>query len=555
MSSTDRTLLLHLFNEAKKSDYPGLSESEFFELFVPFHYLKHYDLDYADIEDGIVDGAQDGGIDSVFCLCDGRPIAEVSAAGVRKNVNLDLYIFTNKFQDSFPTSVLNDARITLSDLLEFDKSKISEVFENYNDEIWDAFVKFREFYIGIASKFPSLCIHFIYATAASSGATSEVTIRLDKISGDLIERFSDAETDVIAADARTLLAAVREPAEEVRSLQISGNSINLSKGPSYVALARLSDYYTFICRKGGGIEQRLFDDNVRDYEGDVSVNKEIGATLSQNNGLDFWWLNNVASIICDSATLSGSILQMKNPKIVNGLQTSRRLFEHFSSVDPGAVDDRLILVRVITAEDDDVRAEIIRATNRQTPISPSQLIATSSIHKDIELYLKADGKYYERRKNFWKNQGKSKSEIITVTDMAQAMITVISGRPHTARARPGSLLKESNNVVFDSNYDVKIYAKAIDLVRSTDALIQLTLPHIGLRDRNNIKFHVVAKIVFESCGGKFSAIRFAKNTLLEPPVRRKIIQAEFKIYQKLGATDRVAKSEELWDEIRSLVIT
>lgn len=559
MSSTDRTLLLHLFSEAKKDDYPRLSDSDFFEIFVPYHYLKHFDLDYSDIEQGIVDGSNDGGIDSVYCLCDGRPLSEVTASSIRKNARIDLYIFTNKFQDGFPTGVLADVRVSLADLLEFDEKKLDAVMPNYNDEVWFAFEEFRDLYISSGAKFPLLNIHIIYASTASNAATAAVTSRLEQISDDLTGRFSNVNVQTVAADARTLLTVVREPPEEVRPLQISGNSVNLSKGPSYVALAKLTDYFSFISRDDGGIEQRLFDDNVRDYEGDVLVNKKIGATLAQESDLDFWWLNNGASIICDSATLSGSVLQIKNPKIVNGLQTSRRIFEHFKETkddNPGVeiVDNRLILVRVIRAEDDDVRAEIIRATNRQTPISPAQLVATSAIHKDIELHLRAAGRYYERRKNYWKNQGKSKSEIITVTDMAQAIMTVVSGRPHTARARPGSLLKESNNAVFDGSYDVKLYMKAIDLVRSTEALIRDTLPDCGIRDRNNIKFHVVAKIVYDSCGGRFSAKRFLSNEMVDADHRKAIIEAAYEEYEDLGGTDRVAKSEDFWEAVRDLDI-
>ncbi|WP_425999517.1 AIPR family protein [Caulobacter sp. DWR1-3-2b1] len=555
MSATDTTILMHLFGEAKKADYPKLPEADFFEIYVPYHHLKHFDLDYADIENGIVDGAKDGGIDSVYCLCDGRLISDFDNSAVRKNPDLDLFIFTNKFQESFPTSALNDLRVTLSDLMDFDKAKLSQVFKNYNDEVWEAFLSFRTFYISVASKFPSLSIHVIYATKSPKAAEAEVLSRLAQIADDLKTRFSGATVEATASDARSLLSVVREPPDEVRSLQISGNSVNLSKGPSYVALAKLHDYYAFISKSGGGLEQRLFDDNVRDYEGDVLVNKEIGATLADGGDIDFWWLNNGASIICDSATLSGSMLQMKNPKIVNGLQTSRRIYEHFSGISGGLIglglkDDRLVLVRVITAEDDDVRAEIIRATNRQTPISPAQLIATSAIHKDIELHLRAEGKYYERRKNFWKNQGKTKAEIITVTDMAQAVMTVVSGRPHTARARPGSLLKESNNDVFDASYDIRVYAKAIDLVRGTEALINEELPDCGVRDRNNLKYHIVARIVYDSCGGKFSAKRFLANDLIEPDRRRKVIAKANSIYLKRGASDRVAKSEEFWEAVR-----
>ena len=62
------------------------------------------------------------------------------------------------------------------------------------------------------------------------------------------------------------------------------------------------------------------------------------------------------------------------------------------------VDKRNVLVRIIKSTDDDVRDRIIRATNRQTPIGPSQLRATEQLHRDIEGFFKARGKYYEKAK-------------------------------------------------------------------------------------------------------------------------------------------------------------
>lgn len=287
---------------------------------------------------------------------------------------------------------------------------------------------------------------------------------------------------------------------------------------------------------------------------DEQVNRDISKTLDQPGEADFWWLNNGVSIICDSATLSGNTLQIKNPKIVNGLQTSRQIYSHFSGLPLYGPDDRMLLVRVISAEDENIRADIIRATNRQTPILPAQLLATSSIHKDIELYLRGKGVFYERRKNHWKNLGKKRPEIVSVIDLAQAMISLISGRPHVARARPGSLLKTEadDKLIFDPDYDLAIFEKAIDTVRSIEAQIADEIPDSGLRDRNNIKYQVAAKVVYDSCGKVFGAQRFLSSVLIQPAERSKIIAKAFDIYVEEGGTDAVAKSEEFWLKVKAI---
>jgi hypothetical protein len=544
VSATDRTILLQLFNEEKLIEQPDAADTDFFELFSAYHHLKGYDLDYSDIEGGVVDGAEDGGIDSVYCFVDGSLIESIDHQQVRKNAEIDLFIITTKFQDSFKTGVLSDIRSTLSDLLTLDSEAFDIASENYNDDVVEAFESFRALYVSIASKFPTLRVHVIFCTASSKAAGPEITTRLDSIKADIQDQFSDAIITAEAFDAKRLLARVREAPDQVRQLTVSG-AINRSNGPSYVCLATLNNYAEFISRSDGSVEHRLFDDNVRDWAGDVDVNRSITSTLSDPGNVDFWWLNNGVSIICESASLSGGTLLIKNPKIVNGLQTSRQLHAYATEFDLDG-DDRLILVRAIVAEDEDTRAKIIRATNRQTPIQEAQLAATSSVHKDIELFLRGRGIFYERRKNYWKNHGKKRSEIVSITDVAQAMLSTVGAKPHVARGRPGSMM----DTAFDPTYDLKVYEKAIDLVRSTDALIGETQPECGRRDRNNIKYHVVAKTVHHMTSGNVSPAAFLKNRLPSPDRRSVIIEEVLGAYFDHGGNDRIAKSEAFWQHVR-----
>ena len=52
------------------------------------------------------------------------------------------------------------------------------------------------------------------------------------------------------------------------------------------------------------------------------------------------------------------------------------------------------------------RDQVIRATNRQTAVSDASLRATDDVQRQIENYFLTKGWYYDRRKNFYKNEGK-----------------------------------------------------------------------------------------------------------------------------------------------------
>ena len=171
--------------------------------------------------------------------------------------------------------------------------------------------------------------------------------------------------------------------------------------------------------RAGQLRRNLFESNVRDYQGSTAVNGEISQSLRVNAGEDFWWLNNGITIIAAKATQSGKTLTFEDPQIVNGLQTSTEIFQYFSEADTES-DERNVLVRIIVPTKAESRDRVIKATNSQTSIPPASLRATDKIHRDIEEYLRPFGLYYDRRKNYHKNEGRPLEKIVSIPLMAQS---------------------------------------------------------------------------------------------------------------------------------------
>ena len=257
----------------------------------------------------------------------------------------------------------------------------------------------------------------------------------------------------------------------------------------------LSEFYGFISEQDGRLLRRIFEANVRDYQGNVQVNKGIRDTLFNPAGDDFWWLNNGITIIASHVSLSGKILNILNPLIVNGLQTSYEIHSYFSA-DPTRHDDSNILVRVIgvahTANEEQTRNRIIKATNSQTAIQVASLRATDNIQRDIEDYLRSEGLYYDRRKNYYKNEGRPIAKIISITYLAQSVIAILLKRPNDARARPSSLLKEDANyyTIFDATHLMPLYLKCIQILKRMESYLTSTFTGISSLEVNNFKFHL-----------------------------------------------------------------
>src|SRR5690606_11118980 len=95
------------------------------------------------------------------------------------------------------------------------------------------------------------------------------------------------------------------------------------------------------------------------------------------------------------------------------------------------------------------------------------LRATEKIHRDIENYLGSFKLYYDRRKNFYKNEGKPIEKIVSINQLAQTVMAVLLRRPNDARARPSSLLKSEDDyqAVFSDAYPIAVYKVCAELNR------------------------------------------------------------------------------------------
>src|SRR5690606_4876942 len=102
-----------------------------------------------------------------------------------------------------------------------------------------------------------------------------------------------------------------------------------------------------------------FDSNIRDYQGSVEVNTGIKETLMASSPAeDFWWLNNGITITASDATFASKKLQIEEPQIVNGLQTSFEIYNYFK-INKVEQDTRNVLVRVVKTKDEKSRLKVI----------------------------------------------------------------------------------------------------------------------------------------------------------------------------------------------------
>lgn len=284
---------------------------------------------------------------------------------------------------------------------------------------------------------------------------------------------------------------------------------NATSGTGHVALVKLRDYMAFLTDENGRLRRHIFDLNVRDYQGDVEVNREMRDSLGDAVGPEFWWLNNGVTIICSKASSVSKTYILDDVQIVNGLQTSHTVHRVLRDAPDGhPAFERSVLVRILVTGDDPVtRDRVIRATNRQTSVPAASLRATDDIQRNIESYFSARGWFYDRRKNFYRNNGKSPERIVSIPLLAQAVMAMGLSRPDNSRARPSTLLKrdEDYDKIFSASVALPIYLWLAMSQKGVDAFLLSEDAGATTQERTNLRFHLAMVAAAKLLGARVHA--------------------------------------------------
>lgn len=552
MLDNSQQILNDVLSQQRQDRFPDLSEQDYFEIFCAEQILKDFDLSYEEIAAGIVDGEHDGGVDAIYSFVNGDLIVEdFDTSPFKKDVKIELFIIQSKTSGGFSEAPLNKLISITRQLMKLDAD--FSIYTNYNDAVKSAIDGFRQVYRSLASRFPGLVISYYYASKKADIHIHEnLTLKATELRDAANSLFADAIVQTEFLGARRLLDLARRRPKTTFELQVS-KSLSATNG--YVGLSTLTAYNTFLRGEDNSVRHELFESNVRDFQGDTEVNEEIQKTLQNETSVDFWWMNNGVTILASRATLNGDTVSIENPQIVNGLQTSTQIARHFDVVGAGFNDKRNVLIKVISSEIEESRDKIIKATNSQNAVQPATLRATDKIQRDIELTLKTSGLFYDRRKNFYKNEGRPGDKIISIPLMAQAVMSIILQHPDTARARPSSLLKDNivYSQVFSYDYPIALYSKAAELIQKPDRILKSRYDLLP-RNRANIRFYVLYWLAASLSGNADpTPSQFTKVDvkLVSDAEIEDAINLVNKIYVELGASDQIAKGPELQKIIHS----
>jgi len=222
---------------------------------------------------------------------------------------------------------------------------------------------------------------------------------------------------------------------------------------SYLGVLPFSEFVKLIQDENQTIHN-IFDDNVRDFQGENAVNKKIKETLSNGDFDLFCVLNNGVTVVATSITPAGNRFTLRDYQIVNGCQTSNVL--HDCQNTPG-IENTNIPIKIIVTDNDEIKTEITLATNSQTEVKTEQLEALNAFQKKLELYFNAEKSepnlYYERRSQQYNSlPGVKRNQIISIPIQIKTFASMFLQSPHLVSGYYGTIVNRFKGKIFASEH-------------------------------------------------------------------------------------------------------
>ena len=444
-----------------------------------------------------VDGPKDGGIDLAYVVPAEELVSEENDPDLEINGDV-WYVVQSKYGSISSGTLLAEATKMLGTLEQPETASL-------RDEVRDLVDTLR-FFMDAAGDNDRLVITF-WAVDPPTEIDSQTLQDIKVLASTRLDRLTRAQIDVEWHSVDDIFARIQDVPDDRVKVSIEGSFVHEARGADFhlgiVSLAKLhaflEQYRAFTLNL-----DKIYTKNVRQYLGRSNnrVNKGIADTLEKSPNL-FGLYNNGITIVADRVIeeRTNNILQLWEPYIVNGCQTTRTIWDTINKEiraggtgggkHPEATDQTwdtgVVSVKIVDASKMDSGGtdegtpigRITRYTNRQTAVRDQDFLAlTGEAQNWGESFENAYGIYLEVQRGSWlsrKNQqqavnfdGIRLESAINAFDLIQVYGAGWLGEPGDAYGRktlfaPGGAqyhrIVESGDYPFGRRFDhVDLYA-------------------------------------------------------------------------------------------------
>ena len=410
---------------AIRSVYPSLrskpDEYVFSALCIKSHLYKNPALILAenDIEEMIVDGQYDGGVDVLLT----DPNSDTS----------DLVIAQSKFYTNISYEDVLNAMIKMA---MFYKDMLQGHYEQVNTTVQRRFLSLNS-ELGEESK-----VHFVfYCSAPQAGIQRK---RIEKKFKEQLKESANIEVDLLFGNdicEEIKESESRRPAVEYGKIQIDKTNNYLMYGED-AAIVNVSAFSIKALYAQHSIN--LLARNLRYHIAGKDIDKNIAYTI-QHCPESFWLKNNGITIVCDEFKIDGCELKLWNFSIINGGQTTYMLHKstYISEHNDLYLPCKIIKIEGETEDEKNAFSlEIAKATNTQKPIRAVDLKANSPEQIRFAQAMREVGVFYQtKRGEVVPKNYREMYENTSLLEIGKLCLAGIFQIPCASRAKPSTLYK------------------------------------------------------------------------------------------------------------------
>ena len=436
--------------------YKDLPESQQFEHFMNHIIIKRDFLDDFDLDCIHTGGGQDNGIDGIAVIVNNELVSDIeSAKEICKNNKKHLVDFI------FIQSKTSD-NLDNGDILKFFDG-VFKLFEKdsyntTNKEIAE-FLKIKNIFMQNSFAFSNNPkIHLKYAYNGVKGNSTETNNNINNYKNRFNQLGLFSEISIEILDSKDIQNICKEIMLNVKKTikleKISTIPQIQGVQESYIGIIPLSELIKLILDDNNRIIKSLFYDNVRDFQGYTTVNKEIIKTMRDKAESQYFGLyHNGITIVAKTLKKTGDSVTLENFQIVNGCQTSHIIAENRRFItNDNRINKMFIPIKLIATEDNNIINSVVKTTNRHNEVKREAFESLEEFHKGLEEFYNAKNAditpkiYYERRnKQYIYDDRIKKYHIITLAEQIRTYLSMFGEIPHSTHRYYGELLDASRD--------------------------------------------------------------------------------------------------------------
>ena len=427
-------------------------DGDAFEKFVNYNILRNHQSDAFGADNELLDfvcigGSNDCGIDGIGVKLNGRFITsredaiDLSPAG--REVSVEFIFIQSKHNRKFESSEFlkfsSGVRNFLDETSSFPQNSKLKAVRGLKD-----FLLSDEF-TGIWASNPGVRLY--YVTLGKWQENEHCIGYADQFRSELrtISTFGSCDVHFIDADRLKSVCDNNENkfTGSFKAIQTMPMTDVDKVHNSCIALCYAHQFIEILKTDEGLIRGTIFNDNVRDYQGINKVNEEIVKTIEGTPEI-FGFLNNGITIVCSGFKQINRRIELTNPQIVNGCQTSSVLYH--ASEDGRDVSKVPLHVKIIETSDKEIVNDIVRGTNRQNIVPDEAFETTREFHKKLEEFFGSvmphyGRVFYERRSRQYQDDSRIKQiEKINLSILTKYFVSVFLSHPHKSHRHASKLI-------------------------------------------------------------------------------------------------------------------